>query len=96
MSTSQSHLDENDAEQEPGEHLAEDDEEQGLGGRQPAEAQAQVPAVVQAQGQQLQPPAPALLSINTCLSSSASKLKTRRASAVPASVTTFIWPSASA
>ena len=55
------HLDEHDAEQEPGEHLAEDDEEQRLGGRQPAEAQAQVPAVVQAQGQQLQPPTPALL-----------------------------------
>ena len=56
-----SHLDEHDAEQEPGEHLAEDDEEQGLGGRQPAEAHAQIPAVVQAQGQQLQPTAPTLL-----------------------------------
>ena len=59
------HLDEHNAEQKAGEHLAEDDEECCFGGRQPAEAHAQIPAVVEAQCQQLQPAAPTLLLADT-------------------------------
>ena len=53
------YLHENNAEEETSEHLAEQHKERGLGGWQPAEHEAQVPAVVQAQAQQLLPAAPA-------------------------------------